>query len=635
MRNKIYGICLSLALVATSFNMGIMTSHAAEIEDTKAVTAAELEEAATISEETTAGEAATSSDADKLDVTEAEEVLAEDTLEVEAEAVRINATNFPDENFRKYIKENFDEDNDGIIDNIENITSISIYESEIHSLKGIEFFWGLKELHCGENELTSLDVSKNTELEELSCHGNKLTSLDVSKNTALRELFCDNNKLTSLDVSKNIALQYLMCNDNKLTSLDVNTALQQLFCDNNKLTSLDVGKDIALCDFTCNNNELTSLDVSKNTALAWFECSDNRLTSLDVSKNTALRMLLCSGNKLTSLDVNTALLELFCSDNELTDLDVSKSMALAKLECDNNELTSLDVSKNKELEWFYCNGNKLTNLDVSKNAALRILSIDSNITIDISSVLYLYTLSLYVPQLKGTADLSNITGIEKYMSGSGWNGDTKKLTYELKISEYGYAYHEVNEIISLNLGNVGRFASYQGYDFSRDAYGNVTCEDHKGNPVINEFKCDGTYTYYFQADGTAMRNRLTYHPDGTHVIYFDENGHEVFSNFHHVEKSIAGEAVDDLCFFDVYGHMYVDVMTYDQAGEKLYYVNPYGVIEQGKWFEFSDTCVWAGTANKVGKGYGYANADGTLMINTYTYDWLGRFVYMQGNGHIQ
>ncbi len=575
MKRSIMGFSLIAAMGVSLFSTGTGVLPA--------VKAAEPEEAVTTSEEATvggaatsekatAGDVATSSDADVLDVTE-----AEDTLKVETGAVRINATNFPDENFRKYIKENFDEDNDDIVDDIGNIRSINVRYSQIYSLKGIEHFCALENLYCSGNKLTSLDVNKNTALKVLRCDGNKLTSLDVSKNTELWELYCNGNKLTGLDVSKNTALKGLYCHENKLTGLD----------------------------------------VSKNTALEGLLCSDNELTSLNVSKNTELWELYCFGNKLTSLDVskNTELMELYCSDNELTSLDVSKNTKLLGLYCEDNKLTSLDVSKNTEwLQW---------------------LSVDSNITIDISSVLNLYTLSLYVPQLKGTADLSNITGIEKYMSGSGWNGDTKKLTYELKISEYGYAYHEVNEIISLNLGNVGRFASYQGYDFSRDAYGNVTCEDHKGNPVINEFKCDGTYTYYFQADGTAMRNRLTYHPDGTHVIYFDENGHEVFSNFHHVEKSIAGEAVDDLCFFDVYGHMYVDVMTYDQAGQKLYYVNPYGVIEQGKWFEFSDTCVWAGTTNKVGKGYGYANADGTLMINTYTYDWLGRYVYLQGNGHIQ
>ncbi len=37
----------------------------------------------------------------------------------------------------------------------------------------------------------------------LSCHNNELTSLDVNKNTALLELGCYNNQLTELDVSHN------------------------------------------------------------------------------------------------------------------------------------------------------------------------------------------------------------------------------------------------------------------------------------------------------------------------------------------------------------------------------------------------------------------------------------------------
>ncbi|MCM1287286.1 MAG: hypothetical protein NC240_03170, partial [Clostridium sp.] len=239
---------------------------------------------------------------------------------------------------------------------------------------------------------------------------------------------------------------------------------------------------------------------------------------------------------------------------------------------------------------------------------------------------------------------------------------------------------EADTVIPATGAEGDKFATADGYDFYKDEDGNITCVDESGKKVIDEFKCDGkytyyfqgdgtamkdylsyhpngvdliyfdkdghmvfndfacadgVYTYYFQADGTAMRDRLTYHPDGEHVIYFDENGHEVFSDFHHVERSIAGETVDDLCFFDVYGYMYKDVMTYDKDGKELYYVNPYGVIEQGEWFEFSDTCVWAGTTIKVGKGYGYAREDGRLMVNEHTYDWRGNFVYLQGDGHIQ
>lgn len=102
----------------------------------------------------------------------------------------------------------------------------------------------LTELDCGQNELTSLDVSENSALTELSCSQNELTSLDVSKCTALTYLWCSYNELTSLDVSKNTALVVLYCGGNELTSLDVSkcTALTELHCDENLLTSKALNK---------------------------------------------------------------------------------------------------------------------------------------------------------------------------------------------------------------------------------------------------------------------------------------------------------------------------------------------------------------------------------------------------------
>ena len=157
-----------------------------------------------------------------------------------------------------------------------------------------------------------------------------------------------------------------------------------------------------------------------------------------------------------------------------------------------------------------------------------------------------------------------------------------------------------------------------------------------GQMVRNSFFSDGTYTYYLQADGTPMRDRLTYHPDGKNVIYFDSYGHEVFSDFANVTMSIAGTAVDDMCFFDTYGYMYVDTLTYDKTGTKLYYVNPYGVLERKGWFQFSGNEFDAGLGfSGTPGGYGYANSDCSLMTNTYTYDWNGNYVYIQGDGHVQ
>ena len=93
--------------------------------------------------------------------------------------------------------------------------AIYCFNLNISNLTGIEAFTALTSLFCGNNQLTSLDVSKNTALTDLECDRNQLTSLDVSKNTALTWLYCGANQLTSLDVSKNTALTELSCEDNK------------------------------------------------------------------------------------------------------------------------------------------------------------------------------------------------------------------------------------------------------------------------------------------------------------------------------------------------------------------------------------------------------------------------------------
>ena len=149
-------------------------------------------------------------------------------------------------------------------------------------------------------EITNQTITIRGDVTLLDCRENQVTSLDVSKNTALRALGCGRNPLASLDVSKN-------------------TALTTLYCYNNQLTSLDVSKNSDLIDLDCSGNQLTSLDLSKNTALTKLDCSYNRLISLNVSGCTALTSLDCSNNQLTSLDVSgcTNLTSISCSENNI------------------------------------------------------------------------------------------------------------------------------------------------------------------------------------------------------------------------------------------------------------------------------------------------------------------------------
>ena len=211
--------------------------------------------------------------------------------------VAINETNFPDESFRNYLLdfENpfaVDINFDGVLSDEELalVTNLDVTDKDIASLQGIEYFTALKYLYCGTNQLTSLDLSKNTELIYLDCSFNQLTSLDVSKNTALENLTCSDNQLTSLDLSKNTALDGFYGNNNQLTALDVslNKALTRLACGNNQLISLDVSKNKGLEGFWCQGNQLSCLDVSNNPAIGWFNCASNKLKELDISRIPAL-----------------------------------------------------------------------------------------------------------------------------------------------------------------------------------------------------------------------------------------------------------------------------------------------------------------------------------------------------------
>ena len=190
--------------------------------------------------------------------------------------VTINEESFPDENLRNWLLQQ-EYGSDGVLteEEIAAVTEINVNGKEIQSLKGIEFFTALTLLECGSNQLTELDVSKNTALIYLRCRVNKLTALDVSKNTALSELECYANQLTTLDVSHNNALTWLQCMANQLTALDVsqNTSLTLLDCTSNQLTTLDVSHNNALTQLFCaaQESEQNRLLYVADKAYGYFE----------------------------------------------------------------------------------------------------------------------------------------------------------------------------------------------------------------------------------------------------------------------------------------------------------------------------------------------------------------------------
>ena len=250
----------------------------------------------------------------------------------------INDKNFPDANFRKYIKGNIAGGRDVLtVEERSKVGIININKKDISDLKGIEAFPNLTELDCGNNSIQKLDLRQNPMLITLKCNKNQLTQLDLSKNPDIDYLNCSENPLEQLDVS-HLELEYLYCSHNDLEQLDVKNSkwLKELDCSKNELTKLDV-------------------DVTHKPNLVRVECQNNKLTSLILGENQMLEKLNCANNQLTQLNLNnmSALKELNCANNQLTVLDVSSSPNLTKLWLKNNQLTSLNLDNNPNLNFTY------------------------------------------------------------------------------------------------------------------------------------------------------------------------------------------------------------------------------------------------------------------------------------------
>lgn len=248
----------------------------------------------------------------------------------------INEKNFPDANFRKYIKGNIAGGRDVLtVEERSKVKIININKKDISDLKGIEAFPNLTELDCGNNSIQKLDLRQNPMLITLKCNKNQLTQLDLSKNPDIDYLNCSENQLEQLDVS-HLKLEYLYCSHNDLEQLDVKNSkwLRELDCSKNELTVLDV-------------------DVTHKPNLVRVECQNNQLTSLILGENKMLRKLNCANNQLTQLNLNNmiSLTELNCANNQLTVLDVSSSPNLTTLWLKNNQLTSLNLDNNPNLNF--------------------------------------------------------------------------------------------------------------------------------------------------------------------------------------------------------------------------------------------------------------------------------------------
>ena len=279
-------------------------------------------------------------------------------------------------------------------------------------------------LDCPNCGLTSLDLSKHTNIQNLDCSGNKIKKLHLDL-PQLREVEVNGNGLESLTFSERTdSVQNLKCQDNKLTSLTLGDwELMTLDCSNNQLSSLDVSSYPMLRELSYKGNKFTKLDISSNIILVrvhnddyWHEDTGywqgefqqyqsgklqydpnvtliigdldpdekivaiNNLTFPDPSFCYIIGTI--DKNKDGWLDRYEIGITSYLYANNWEDIEdltgVEYLTNLDKFGCSNNKLTKADMSWDPKLKQFECSKNQITSLDLSKNTKLKHLECDDN-----------------------------------------------------------------------------------------------------------------------------------------------------------------------------------------------------------------------------------------------------------------
>jgi len=253
--------------------------------------------------------------------------------------VALTEANFPDSNFRKYLRDTYDENIDSILDaeELSAITTLDVSGMAIQTLEGISYFTALTALDCSYNRLSTLDD----------------IPLDI-----LTSYNADHNAYLDTDVEAFIPPN---ADSLSLNSLSANTALpgySELFTERlpdetseNTIIGLKSAQSFspvadlkkAIPDKTFRDYIRTYYDTDK----------DNSLSETELANVTIINVSDYEITDLTGLSLFTNLVYIDCSYTDITTVDFTGNPYLLEADLQGTLVTNADISKNSYLKAVY------------------------------------------------------------------------------------------------------------------------------------------------------------------------------------------------------------------------------------------------------------------------------------------
>ena len=296
-------------------------------------------------------------------------------------SVVINATNFPDDNFRAQVKEYFDNiDEDDIISAEEmEANGGHLTFDRVSNLKGIELLTSITELYLvnypDEPSLKTFDYAlPNLSTLDIQDQVGELTTVDASKCTNLETILAGENpaNLSTLKLPsgiKSIALNNApliktfdpkQFSDLRSVAFTGTTGITDLdFSDHKSIQTIGV-------DGIHDYYQLNSLIMANCPMLTNIDIKSSTIKSLTFKSLPEVLSILVDDSDITNMLVDdlVQLGSIEALDNVLGTLALNNLPTIYGLDCHNNKLQTLIIDKCPNMNGIWAEHNKLMWLDL-------------------------------------------------------------------------------------------------------------------------------------------------------------------------------------------------------------------------------------------------------------------------------
>ncbi|HSD08635.1 T9SS type A sorting domain-containing protein [Flavobacterium sp.] len=389
-------------------------------------------------------------------------------------------------------------------ESISGLLYLDVSYSLISNLTGIQDFISLQQLYAYNNNLTSIDISKNTNLTNVDLSSNKIAFVDLTNNVNLTNIDLGSNKITSIDLTKNINLK-------------------NVIVDNNQINNLDLTKNTKLTYLLASSNNLVALDVSKNTELGQIWCQNNQIRTLDFSQNAKLYQVLASNNKLVNLNIkNGANTLLVTTSGNNGGLNFTQNPDLKCIQVDNVTYSDTNWSTKKDASATYSSDacpviipytlipdsnfeDKLIALGIDKdgkNGKVATMSIAPLTTLNVSN-----------------SNITDLTGIEEFTSLSTFDC-TNNLLKTINVSK-NLALTNLNVSKNqLTILSVTQNLSLNTLNCSNNA---ITALDVSKNTLLSNLNCNSNSISVLNVSNNALLSNLDCNSNSISVLDVSRN----------------------------------------------------------------------------------------------------------------